>query len=166
MFPNAEIKVPAVDWAFWMSDENMAKAPNEMMKNYFANTRKVYAGLADKVTKYEWGKEVAPGITAIDTAGHTPGHTAFAVASGTARCWCSRTSPIFPRCSCAIPDWHVAFDIDPTRRPDPSQVLRHGGGREDADRRVPLRIPLARPRREGRDRAIGLVPDRLGFPVI
>src|SRR3954469_21439680 len=24
-FPNAEIKVPAEDWAFWISDENMAK---------------------------------------------------------------------------------------------------------------------------------------------
>ncbi len=27
VFPNAEIKVPAVDWAFWMSDDNMSKAP-------------------------------------------------------------------------------------------------------------------------------------------
>src|SRR6476659_3972802 len=35
-FPNAEIMVPAVDWAFWMSDENAAKAQsNEMMKNFF-----------------------------------------------------------------------------------------------------------------------------------
>src|SRR5262249_39659620 len=60
-FPNAEIMVPAQDWAFWMSDENMGKAQsNEMMKNYFANTRKVFAGIMDKVTKYDWGKEVAP----------------------------------------------------------------------------------------------------------
>src|SRR5215470_7017927 len=49
LYPNAEIKVPAQDWAFWMSDDNMAKAPNQMMKDYFANTRKVYAGLMDKV---------------------------------------------------------------------------------------------------------------------
>src|SRR6185437_10200954 len=26
-FPNAEIKVPAVDWAFWMNDDNMARSP-------------------------------------------------------------------------------------------------------------------------------------------
>jgi glyoxylase-like metal-dependent hydrolase (beta-lactamase superfamily II) len=32
-FPNAEIKVPAVDWAFWMSDENMAKAPEGFFKS-------------------------------------------------------------------------------------------------------------------------------------
>jgi len=115
VFPNAEIKVPAVDWAFWMSDENMAKAPNKMMQDYFANTRKVYAGLMDKVTKYEWGKEVAPGITAIDAAGHTPGHTAFAVAFGNARVLVQSDVTNIPELFLRNPDWHVAFDIDPQK---------------------------------------------------
>src|SRR6201996_6726925 len=45
-FPNAQIMVPAEDWKFWMSDDNAAKAQsNEMMKNYFANVRKVYNGI-------------------------------------------------------------------------------------------------------------------------
>ena len=113
VFPNAEIKVPAVDWAFWMSDENMAKAQNDMMKGYFANTRKVYAGLTDKVTKYEWGKDVAPGITALDAAGHTPGHTAFAVASGNARVLVQSDVTNIPELFLRNPDWHVAFDVDP-----------------------------------------------------
>jgi glyoxylase-like metal-dependent hydrolase (beta-lactamase superfamily II) len=115
LFPNAEIKVPAVDWAFWMSDDNMAKAPNDMMKNYFANTRKVYAGLGEKVTKYEWGSEVAPGITALDAAGHTPGHTAFAVASGNARVLVQSDVTNIPELFLRNPDWHVAFDIDPQK---------------------------------------------------
>jgi glyoxylase-like metal-dependent hydrolase (beta-lactamase superfamily II) len=113
VFPNAEIMVPALDWAFWMSDENMAKAEsNAMMKGYFANVRKVYAGLADKVTRYEWGKEVAPGITAIDTSGHTPGHTAFAVASGNSRVLIQSDVTNFPDFFLRNPGWHVAFDID------------------------------------------------------
>jgi glyoxylase-like metal-dependent hydrolase (beta-lactamase superfamily II) len=115
VFPNAEIKVPAVDWAFWMSDENQAKASGDMMKGYFANTRKVYAGLMDKVTKYEWGKEVAPGITAIEAAGHTPGHTAFAVASGNARVLVQSDVTNIPELFLRNPDWHVAFDIDPQK---------------------------------------------------
>jgi len=115
-FPNAEIKVPANDWAFWMSDENMAKAQdNAMMKNYFANTRKIFDGLHDKVTKYEWGKEVAPGITAIDASGHTPGHTAFAVASGNARVLIQSDVTNIPELFLRNPDWHVAFDIDPIK---------------------------------------------------
>jgi len=60
-FPNAEIMVPAKDWDFWMSEENAAKAQSsEMMKNYFANVKKIYAGIESKVTRYDWGKEVAP----------------------------------------------------------------------------------------------------------
>src|SRR5579872_535493 len=58
-FPNAEIMVPAKDWDFWMSEENASKAQsNEMMKNYFANVKKVYAGIESKVKKYDWDKEV------------------------------------------------------------------------------------------------------------
>jgi glyoxylase-like metal-dependent hydrolase (beta-lactamase superfamily II) len=113
-FPNAEILVPAQDWAFWMSDENAAKAEsNPMMKNYFANVRRVYANVpASRVTKYEWGKEVAPGITAVDASGHTPGHTAFAVASGNARIFLQSDITNIPQLFLRNPEWHVAFDID------------------------------------------------------
>jgi glyoxylase-like metal-dependent hydrolase (beta-lactamase superfamily II) len=111
-FPNAEIKAPAQDWAFWMSDDNMSKAANDMMKGYFANTRKILSNIADKVTRYEWGKEVAPGITAIDASGHTPGHTAFAVASGSGRVLVQSDVTNIPQLFLRNPDWHVAFDID------------------------------------------------------
>jgi glyoxylase-like metal-dependent hydrolase (beta-lactamase superfamily II) len=114
-FPNAEIKAPAADWAFWMSDDNMAKAPNQMMKDYFANTRKVLSDIAGKVTRYDWGKEVAPGITAIDAHGHTPGHTAFAVASGNGRVLVQSDVTNIPEFFLRNPDWHVAFDIDPVQ---------------------------------------------------
>jgi glyoxylase-like metal-dependent hydrolase (beta-lactamase superfamily II) len=114
-FPNAEIKAPAPDWAFWMSDDNMNKAATDMMKGYFANTRKVLSDIADKVTRYEWGKEVAPGITAIDASGHTPGHTAFAVASGSGRVLVQSDVTNIPELFLRNPDWHVAFDIDPDK---------------------------------------------------
>src|SRR6201992_2790420 len=47
-FPNAEIMVPAVDWAFWTNDENAAKAKTDLMKNYFANVKKTFAGIESK----------------------------------------------------------------------------------------------------------------------
>jgi glyoxylase-like metal-dependent hydrolase (beta-lactamase superfamily II) len=112
-FPNAEIMVPAIDWAFWMSDENAAKAQsNEMMKNYFANVKKTFAGLETKVTKYDWDKEVAPGITSIATPGHTPGHTSFAVASGNSRVLIQSDVTNIPEFFLRNPDWHVAYDVD------------------------------------------------------
>jgi glyoxylase-like metal-dependent hydrolase (beta-lactamase superfamily II) len=112
-FPNAEIMVPTLDWTFWMSDENMSKAPEGMMKTYFQNTRKILGDLSGKVTKYDWGKAVAPGITAVDAHGHTPGHTAFAVASGSARVLIQSDVTNIPELFLRHPDWHVVFDIDP-----------------------------------------------------
>jgi len=121
-FPNAEIKAPALDWAFWMNDDNMSKAQsNPMMKAYFENTRKVLSPLASKITQYEWGKQVAPGITALETAGHTPGHSSFAVASGSARILIQSDVTNIPEFFLRHPDWHVAYDIDPEQ----AQKTRH-----------------------------------------
>jgi glyoxylase-like metal-dependent hydrolase (beta-lactamase superfamily II) len=121
-FPNAEIMVPAKDWEFWMSKENIAKAEsNPMMKNYFANVQKIYAGIESKVTKYDWGKEVAPGITSIATPGHTPGHTAFAVASGSSKILIQSDVTNIPELFLRNPDWHVMFDVDPAL----AQETRH-----------------------------------------
>lgn len=115
-FPNAEIMAPSQDWAFWMSDENMAKAQdNVMMKNYFANTRKILSDVAGKVTKYDWGKEVAPGITALATPGHTPGHSSFAVASGSSKILIQSDVTNIPEFFLRNPDWHVAYDINPVK---------------------------------------------------
>ena len=121
-FPNAEIMVPAKDWEFWTSDENAAKAQsNEMMKNYFANVKKTFAGIESKVTKYDWDKEVAPGITSIPAPGHTPGHTAFAVASGNARVLIQSDVTNIPELFLRNPDWHVAYDTDGAM----AQTTRH-----------------------------------------
>src|SRR3979490_1618555 len=115
-FPNAEIMVPSVDWAFWTSDENAAKAQsNEMMKNYFANVKKTFAGIESKVTKYDWGKEVAPGITSIEAPGHTPGHTAFAVASGNSKILIQSDVTNIPDFLHPNPDWHGVYDVDPAQ---------------------------------------------------
>ncbi len=84
-FPRAEIKVPSLDWSSYMSDESMSRAPEGRVRGYFENSRKVLQGLTDRVTPYEWGKEVAPGIAAVGTPGHTPGHTSFAISSGQGR---------------------------------------------------------------------------------
>jgi glyoxylase-like metal-dependent hydrolase (beta-lactamase superfamily II) len=115
-FPKAEHLVPAQDWAFWMSEENAAKAAdNAMMKGYFANVKKILGDMADKVKKYEWGKEAAPGITALDTSGHTPGHSSFAVQSGNAKMLVQSDVTNIPELFLRHPDWHVMFDVDPAK---------------------------------------------------
>ena len=157
--------VPGKDWEFWTSEDNAAKAEsNEMMKNYFANVKKTFAGLESKVTKFEWGKEVAPGITSIATPGHTPGHTSFAVASGNSKILIQSDVTNIPEFFLRNPDWHVVFDIDPAAGTgDPPQILRHGGGREGDRGWLPLHLPLDRPCREGWHE-ISADPGRPGIP--
>jgi glyoxylase-like metal-dependent hydrolase (beta-lactamase superfamily II) len=121
-FPNAEIMVPAKDWDFWTSEDNAAKAEsNQMMKNYFANVKKIYTGIEKKVTKYDWDKEVVPGLTSIGTPGHTPGHTSFVVASGNSKILISADVTNIPEFFLRNPDWHVAYDADP----EMAQKTRH-----------------------------------------
>ena len=131
-FPNAEIMVPAKDWEFWMSDENAAKAQsNEMMKNYFANVKKIYAGIESKVTKYDWGKEVAPGITSIATPGSHAG--AYLVRGRLGQF--EDSDPVRRHQHSGILPAQSGLARRLRRRScdgadDPSQILRHGGGRE------------------------------------
>ena len=120
-FPNAAITAPAPDWAFWMSDENMAKAVTPLDKTYFADTRKILTGLDGRIARYEWGAELAPGITAIATPGHTPGHTSFAIASGGASMLVQSDVTNIPELFLRNPDWHVAYDHDP----DLAAATRH-----------------------------------------
>ncbi len=120
-FSKAEVKVAAPDWAFWMSDDNMAKADTPVAKNYFANTRKVFADIKDRIGTFERGKEVAPGVTSIASPGHTPGHTSFAVASGSARVLVQVDVTNIPELFLRHPDWHVIYDNDP----EMAQKTRH-----------------------------------------
>ena len=112
-FPNATILAPETDWAFWMSDDNMARADDPVTRNYFANTRKVLSGLDERIGRFRWNTEVAPGITALGAPGHTPGHTAFAVQSGSARLLVQSDVTNIPEFFLRNPDWHVMYDHDP-----------------------------------------------------
>ncbi len=109
-FPNAEIKVPTIELAFWSDDANAGKA-NGFNKAQFPNVKKMMAGL--KVATYETGQEVAPGITSIHTPGHTPGHMSFVLASGSKKMLVQSDVTNIPSMFLQNPDWHVTFDNDP-----------------------------------------------------
>jgi glyoxylase-like metal-dependent hydrolase (beta-lactamase superfamily II) len=111
-FPNAEILVPRVEWAFWTDDGEMSRAAPGRMQDLFRNNRRVFDALSRKVTPYEWGKEVAPGVTAVATPGHTPGHTSYVVASGNAKVYVQSDVTNVPVLFARHPGWHAAFDQD------------------------------------------------------
>jgi glyoxylase-like metal-dependent hydrolase (beta-lactamase superfamily II) len=111
-FPNAEIMVPETEWAFWADESNASKLP-EVARPQMGNVKRVFGVVGDKVTKYQAGKELVPGITAVASPGHTPGHTSHVVASGNSKILVQAditagAASIFAR----NPDWQFVFDTD------------------------------------------------------
>lgn len=111
-FPNAEIMVPAAEWAFWSDEGNTGKLP-EIARGQMANVKRVWGALGNKVTQYEAGKELVPGITAVASPGHTPGHTSHMIASGDSKVLVqgdvtAGAASLFVR----NPEWQFAFDTD------------------------------------------------------
>jgi len=111
VFPNAEILVPAAEWAFWMDDANM-NAAEGALKLTFRNQRRIFADIAKRVARFEPGAEVAPGVVTLPAPGHTPGHTVFAIHSGDQSLMVLSDTAQHPAVFARHPDWQAAFDID------------------------------------------------------
>src|SRR5258707_1479399 len=112
-FPNAEVLVPATEWKFWTDDGEMSRAPAGRMQGLFKNNRNIFeAALKKKVTPYEWDKEVAPGMLAVETAGHTPGHTSYVLSSGSGKVFIQSDVTNNPNPFATNPGLHAFFDQD------------------------------------------------------
>jgi glyoxylase-like metal-dependent hydrolase (beta-lactamase superfamily II) len=112
-FPNAEILVPAEEHKFWMDDSQMSRATKGRMEDLFKNNRRVFSGeVVKRLRTYEWDKEVAPGITALATPGHSWAHTSFVVASGTNKVFVQSDVTHVPFLFARNPSWHAAVDQD------------------------------------------------------
>lgn len=111
MFPQAEIMVPAPEWAFWTNESKTSGLP-EALQGTVRNVSRVFGPMGKDVTIYEWGQEIMPGVVALAAGGHTPGHTAFAVTSGTGKLLImsdvTNQTSIFAR----HPTWSAVFDQD------------------------------------------------------
>jgi len=111
IFPNAEIMVPAAEWAFWSDDANMRAAPDGL-KIVFHNVRRIFNDIAKDVTHYQPGKVVAPGVETVAAPGHTPGHTVFAIQSGKDAMMVLSDTTQHPALFARNPEWEPQFDID------------------------------------------------------
>jgi len=111
VFPNAEILVPELEWAFWMNDANMGPAQGAV-KRYFLNARRIFKDIAGEVRRFAAGAEVAPGIVSVPAFGHTPGHMAFAIHSANQSMLAMSDTVRNPYLFARHPDWQPTFDMD------------------------------------------------------
>ena len=75
--PNAQYYLLRTEWDFWFSDEKTVNVSPEFVQIARVNLNPIRS----RVTFIEPDSEIVPGITAIPTPGHTPGHIGVSVVS-------------------------------------------------------------------------------------
>src|SRR5262249_11356352 len=112
LFPNAEIALHEKEIPHWFDDAAMARAPESQRTRYFAAARQQIAPYRDRLKQFRDG-EVFHGVTAIPIPGHTPGHTAYAIASGSERLLVWGDTVHIPELQVPRPEVTMVFDTDP-----------------------------------------------------
>jgi len=86
VYPNAIVRADAAEAAYWLSEAEMAKAPEDK-KGFFQGAMaslKPYQA-AGKLKTFSGKTDLVAGVVAQPTHGHTPGHISYMVQSGDAR---------------------------------------------------------------------------------
>jgi glyoxylase-like metal-dependent hydrolase (beta-lactamase superfamily II) len=112
-FPNAELVVHENEPRHWSDDAAMARGTDREKKLFFQQAREQMAPYRQRMKLFRGG-EVFPGVTAIPCHGHTPGHSAFLVASGNEQLLIWGDTVHIPEVQIARPDVTVVVDTDPT----------------------------------------------------
>jgi glyoxylase-like metal-dependent hydrolase (beta-lactamase superfamily II) len=111
-FPNARILVPEREWTFWNDEGEMSRGP-EARRPAFVNARNRFAPYAARVERFAPGAEIAPGVRAVASPGHAPGHSSFLISDGNDQFFVIADAVNLPALFMARPDWFPSFDMDP-----------------------------------------------------
>ncbi len=109
-FPNAEYVIGEAEWSFWMKPD-FASAMPPALHPFAVGTRRDLSAVADRIVKIGDAAEIVPGLSAIATPGHTPGHLSYALAGARTLVVTGDvvTNEIV---SFEHPDWHFGNDTD------------------------------------------------------
>lgn len=109
-FPGARFVLATDEWTFWTSADTLATVPEAFRRIAVANLPPI----ADHVQLIDGEAEIVPGIRALPTPGHTPGHLAVVVQDAGEELLYISDAALHP-IHLEHPDWHPLFDIDPVR---------------------------------------------------
>jgi len=111
IFSEATYHINRVEWDYWRKEDTLEKTP-EARKSFVIGARNRFAYLEEQINLFGFGDEVLPGIEAVDTSGHTPGHTSFAVHDGDSSVMIVGDAVTNVAVSFAQPDWPSGSDQD------------------------------------------------------
>lgn len=108
VFGDAHYFISQDEWDFWTSEVAAAKASPPMVNIARQNLEPI----RDRLTFIDDGAEIVPGIRAIATPGHTPGHIALSIASEGERLLHVSDAVLY-QLHLEYPQWTPVFDISP-----------------------------------------------------
>lgn len=115
-FPNATYVMSRDEWEFWLGDPDLSslRVGQELRGVLRATPKAILPQVEAQGELVEGETELAPGVTATPTPGHTPGHFAVEVASAGERLLHLGDAALHPL-HVSRPDWVSALDYAPER---------------------------------------------------
>jgi glyoxylase-like metal-dependent hydrolase (beta-lactamase superfamily II) len=110
VFPNAEILMPEVEYKFWTDPALVEKLP-EANRPIVKRIQATFPTWKN-VKQYNDGADIASGVKAIATPGHTVGHMSFLVASGGQQLYIQSDVTGIHQLFVRNPGWFSGFDAD------------------------------------------------------
>ncbi|WIY24719.1 MBL fold metallo-hydrolase [Parasedimentitalea psychrophila] len=112
LFPAASYMIGKTEWEYWM-DPNTIDTIGGGRTTFAIGAQRRLSMIKDQITLFGDGEEILPGIAARATVGHTPGHMALEVHSGSESVMILGDSIGNDHIAFAKPDWNSGSDQDP-----------------------------------------------------
>ncbi len=81
LLPNAEVMIGRTEFDYWM-DPDTIDSIGALRQSFAVGAQRRLSVIEDRVQLFEDGAEILPGIQAVASFGHTPGHMAFELRAG------------------------------------------------------------------------------------
>jgi glyoxylase-like metal-dependent hydrolase (beta-lactamase superfamily II) len=111
-FPNASYVISAAEWNLWMADDVLTKIPADR-QNFAPGAKRNLTRIKDKIRTIKPGEDIAAGMRAIDTRGHTQGHVSIEIAGSREPLIVLGDALTHPVISFKYPGWTPAADHEP-----------------------------------------------------
>lgn len=114
-FPEARILVSEAEHAFWTGEPDLSRSriDDQFRRFLIDGAKRHLAAVADRVELIQPDRELVPGLLAVGTPGHTPGHLSFVLTSGDGSLFLTHDIVHHFVLALAHPEWLVSFDTDP-----------------------------------------------------
>lgn len=112
VFPNARHLIDSVEYDFWAAGPTLDELviPEEVKPMFLEPVQAALQGLTGSLEMIAPGDEIAPGLTAVDARGHTPGHLAVELSSEGETALHIVDAAHVPAIHLTHPDWFMVAD--------------------------------------------------------